>query len=111
MTIGNHVYHIRLKQTFQVLAPVISSFLNSRTGQAIIRKRIAGGTTPTIRTIRTRIVHRRAVGIVACQRPVARRPRGASEAPATIDTTAARGANARRLARRWEKLTSSSRHR
>lgn len=49
LTIGGHVYHIRLAERYRELAPYISVFLNSRNGQALIRKQIAGGTTPTIR--------------------------------------------------------------
>jgi hypothetical protein len=49
VTVGNHVYRIRLQKKYRPLAPFISAFLNSRIGQAILRKRIAGGTTPTIR--------------------------------------------------------------
>lgn len=47
--IGGHVYRLRLKEQFRPVAPFISAFLNSRIGQALLRKRIAGGTTPTIR--------------------------------------------------------------
>jgi hypothetical protein len=49
LTVGNHVYHVRLLEKHRPVAPFIAAFLNSRNGQAIIRKCIAGGTTPTIR--------------------------------------------------------------
>jgi hypothetical protein len=49
IAIGGHVYRLRLLEQYRVVAPFISAFLNSRIGQAILRKRIAGGTTPTIR--------------------------------------------------------------
>jgi len=49
LTVGGHVYHARLAKRYRELAPFISVFLNSRNGQALIRKQIAGGTTPTIR--------------------------------------------------------------
>jgi len=50
LTLGGHVYRVRLKAHFRPLAPFLSTFLNSRAGQAVVRKRIAGGTTPTIRS-------------------------------------------------------------
>jgi hypothetical protein len=49
VAIGGHVYRLRLREKFRPIAAFISAFLNSRIGQAIIRKCIAGGTTPTIR--------------------------------------------------------------
>jgi hypothetical protein len=49
LTVGGHVYHIRLAPKYRELSPFISAFPNSRNGQAVLRKRIAGGTTPTIR--------------------------------------------------------------
>jgi hypothetical protein len=49
LTVGGHVYHIRLASQYRELSPFISAFLNSRNGQAMLRRRIAGGTTPTIR--------------------------------------------------------------
>jgi len=49
IAIGGHVYRLRLSEQYRIVAPFISAFLNSRIGQAILRKRIAGGTTPTIR--------------------------------------------------------------
>ncbi len=49
IAVGCHVYHLRVREEYTVLAPFISAFFNSRAGQALLRKRIAGGTTPTIR--------------------------------------------------------------
>lgn len=48
-TIANHVYRFRLKEQYVEAAYLVGAFLNSRTGQALVRKIIAGGTTPTIR--------------------------------------------------------------
>jgi hypothetical protein len=49
VAIGNHVYRLRLAERYRSAAAFMSAFLNSRIGQALLRKRIAGGTTPTIR--------------------------------------------------------------
>jgi len=44
-----HIYRIRLKKEYTPLAFYFSSFLNSKLGQALVRKYISGGVTPTIR--------------------------------------------------------------
>jgi len=49
-TIASHVYRIRLREEFQSLAFYVVAYLNSRAGQAILRRYIAGGTTPTLRS-------------------------------------------------------------
>ncbi len=49
LAIGVHVYLIRLRPESRELAPFVSAFLNSRHGQALVRRFIAGGTTPTLR--------------------------------------------------------------
>jgi len=46
---GEHVYRVRLHLQWIDVGPYICAFLNSTVGQALIRKTIAGGTTPTIR--------------------------------------------------------------
>lgn len=44
-----HVYIIRPKDKYKRYIPFISSFLNSKVGQAIIRRYISGSVSPTIR--------------------------------------------------------------
>ena len=48
-TIGNHVYRLRLSDEYAQAAYFVTAFINTRLGQALIRKMIAGGTTPTLR--------------------------------------------------------------
>ena len=50
VAVGCHVYHLKIQDRYRPLSPFVSAFLNSRTGQALLRKNIAGGTTPTIRS-------------------------------------------------------------
>lgn len=45
LTLGGHVYRIRLKEEFRCLAPFFSAFLNTRIGQAVLRKRIVFSST------------------------------------------------------------------
>lgn len=46
---SNHCYLLHIKEKYKVHSAFISSFLNSRLGQALIRKYIAGSVSPTIR--------------------------------------------------------------
>jgi type I restriction-modification system DNA methylase subunit len=50
IAIGGHVYRIRLRDEYIKYAYFLTLFLNSKLGQALVRKYIAGGTTPTIRS-------------------------------------------------------------
>jgi hypothetical protein len=50
IAIGGHVYRIRLRDEYIKYAYFLALFLNSKLGQALVRKYIAGGTTPTIRS-------------------------------------------------------------
>lgn len=44
-----HVYRVRLKEKYLRFATAISSYLNSKVGQAILRRYISGGVSTTIR--------------------------------------------------------------
>lgn len=46
--IGTHVYRIELKTEFQKYASFLTLFLNSKLGQAIVRRYISGSVSPTI---------------------------------------------------------------
>jgi len=48
ITAGEHIYIIRLKQEYITLAPFITAFLNSKTGQALLRRYITGAISPSI---------------------------------------------------------------
>lgn len=47
---GSHIYRIRLAEPYREHACFIALLLNSRLGQALVRRFIAGGTTPTLRS-------------------------------------------------------------
>jgi hypothetical protein len=47
---GSHIYRIRLAEAYREHACFIALLLNSRLGQALVRRFIAGGTTPTLRS-------------------------------------------------------------
>lgn len=47
---STHVYRIRFSDDYAGLAYYICMFLNSKVGQAIVRRYVAGGTTPTLRS-------------------------------------------------------------
>ena len=49
LSASSHVYRIRLKTHYADLTYYVCAFFNSKVGQAIVRRYISGGTTPTLR--------------------------------------------------------------
>jgi len=49
VAIAIHVYKIELKEEYEKYAPFIGAFMNSRLGQALVRRFISGSVSPTIR--------------------------------------------------------------
>lgn len=47
--VSNHCYLIKIKEEYRTHSAFISTFLNSRIGQALVRKYVAGSVSPTIR--------------------------------------------------------------
>lgn len=47
--IATHVYKIELKEAYGKYSPLIGTFLNSKLGQALIRRYVSGSVSPTIR--------------------------------------------------------------
>lgn len=50
VAVATHVYRIILKEDFKRYAPFIGTFMNSKLGQALIRRYVSGSVTPTIRS-------------------------------------------------------------
>jgi len=49
VAIATHVYKIQLKEEYKKYAPFIGAFMNSKLGQALVRRFISGSVSPTIR--------------------------------------------------------------
>lgn len=51
VAVATHVYRIILKERVKKYAPFIGAFMNSKLGQALVRRYVSGSVTPTIRAI------------------------------------------------------------